>query len=136
MIDFKEIRKQLKGLKLLYVEDDEIIRLQFAKLLSKLNVDVDTAFDGLDGLEKARLKRYDLLLTDIFMPRMNGIELIENIVNIQPDIVVIVNSAFNDANHLHQCEALGVKAYLGKPVDQNTLLNSVIDAMKFLNTSQ
>ena len=69
--------------RILIVDDERIERNGIRFLLKKLNMefDIDEAVNGLDALEKIRQEDYDILLTDVKMPFMDGIELIDNVVN-------------------------------------------------------
>ena len=69
--------------RILIVDDERIERNGIRFLLKKLNMefDIDEAVNGLDALEKMRQENYDILLTDVKMPFMDGIELIDNVVN-------------------------------------------------------
>ena len=87
-----------KGMTLLYIEDDPQARDAANSLFSDFFDDVIVGFDGEDGarLFASNYHKIDLVITDITMPRMNGIEMIHAIRQINPDIAIIVLSAHNE----------------------------------------
>lgn len=92
--------------KILIVDDDEMLCEELAEILTGEDYSVDTAFDGQKGLAAARKARYDLILLDIKMPRMNGFEFLQELKRGATTSKVLVLSA----NH-------SVNAFLGDTVD-------------------
>jgi diguanylate cyclase (GGDEF)-like protein len=114
--------KQLtQNLNVLYVEDDKESREQISEIFQLLFASVDTAFDGEDALEKYKLKSYDILITDINMPRMNGIELTKRVKTLKPSQNIIIISAHNDSEYLLQAIDLGIDNFIIKPVQMEQL---------------
>ena len=89
-----------KTLKVLYVEDNEQARESTVSLLSNIFSNIEVGVDGKDGLEKFKEQKFDLVITDINMPIMNGLEMIEEIKKIDKDIPVIIISAHSENNYL------------------------------------
>ncbi len=112
---------------LLYIEDDTQARDAATSLFSELFNDVIVGVDGKDGarLYAAHHANIDLVITDITMPHMNGIELIHSIRHINPDVAIIVLSAHNEANYLAQTIEAGVDGYLLKPLSIAPMISTL-----------
>ncbi len=127
-----KLKSELK-IKVLYVEDNDIVRKDTVELLKEFFHQVETASNGEEGLEKFKKGKFDLIITDINMPKMNGIEMIKEIKKIDKRIPVIVITAFSDFKYLVECIKLGVYGYILKPIDINQLLevlNTVLEKIK------
>jgi len=122
-------KKLLKRLRALYVEDDDNIRNELAGLLGNFFEKVYTAVDGEDGLEvyKNNKDNIDVILSDINMPGMNGIEMMQEIRKIDPKIPVIFATAYSDTNYLSDAIKLKVYDYIVKPIDIRNLLSVMND---------
>lgn len=107
-----------KSLRLLYVEDDIAIRQETTAILNDIFETVFDAVDGDDGLRlfKSHRDEIDLVITDITMPKKNGIEMIEAIRDIAPDIPILVISAHTEFDYFIQTIESGVDGYLLKPL--------------------
>ncbi len=132
MQKLKELIPFSKSLTALYVEDDDDIRDNFAKVFAEIFDSIEVAVDGKDGLEKYRSGNYDIIITDINMPHMNGIEMIRNIFESNDEQIVIVTSAHDDAQHLLQLIELGIEKFLFKPVDFSRMINVLYRSCKRL----
>ncbi len=117
MTDMIELKQNCSTLNVLYVEDDAKLRDIVADYLKMLFASVVCADDGEIGLEKFQENKFDLVLTDIQMPRMNGIEMIEAIRRIQPEQEIIILTAFSESIYFMDAIRLDVSGYLIKPVD-------------------
>ena len=118
--------------KLLIVDDEQIEREGMAQFIPWEKYDIellDTAWNGVDALEKIQKETPDIVLTDIKMPIMNGIELIERLANTYKDIVVIVLSGYGEYEFTSQAMEYGVRHYVLKPCDEDKII-SVIDHAK------
>jgi C4-dicarboxylate-specific signal transduction histidine kinase len=122
MVDMINLKKYTKDLSLLYVEDDEILREKTADLLSCIFNDISLASDGEIGLDKYKKKKHDIVITDINMPNMNGIEMIENIKNINQEQIIVVTSAHDDSEYLRSLIKLGIENFVLKPIDLEQLV--------------
>lgn len=107
----------------LYVEDQKDIRDEFVDILSLFVDETVTACDGQEGLEKYRQKKPDLIISDIQMPVMTGLEMIKKIRETDIQTPIIVTTAFNDNKYLIEAIDLGVEYYLLKPVMLDKLQN-------------
>jgi YesN/AraC family two-component response regulator len=103
------------GLSLLYVEDADDVRGEVTLFLKGCAGQVYEASNGLEGLEIFRKYHPDLVITDIRMPQMDGIELTRKLHDISGGTPVIVTTAYNEVNYREQLTALGVKDFLVKP---------------------
>jgi YesN/AraC family two-component response regulator len=101
----------------LYVEDDALIRSQTLTFLRRFFSNVDVAEDGALGLEKYKNFEYDIVITDINMPNMNGIEMIEKIKEIDEGQIILVTSAHNDSENLLRLINLNIMRFILKPFD-------------------
>ncbi len=117
--------------KILIIEDEAAIRRVLAKILSEESVtyQVEDAEDGLQGLEKIKNQDYDLVLCDIKMPKMDGIELLEAVKKIKPEIPMVMISGHGDMETAIHSMKLGAFDYISKPPDLNRLLNTVRNAL-------
>ena len=123
MISAKNLREYSKDLKILYVEDDFELRENTSMLLTNLFQKVTTAENGADGLQKYKQELFDIVITDINMPILNGIEMIKEIKSINPEEVIIVTSAHDEAEYLIGLIDLGVDSFILKPIELQKLLN-------------
>ena len=117
--------------KILIIEDEPAIRRVLNKILSEENdtYQVEEAEDGLIGAEKIKDEDYDLVLCDIKMPRMDGIEVLEAIKKIKPEIPVVMISGHGELDTAVNAMKLGAFDYISKPPDLNRLLNTVRNAL-------
>jgi len=117
--------------KILIIEDEAAIRRVLAKILSEESDTyvVEDAEDGIQGLEKIKNNDYDLVLCDIKMPKMDGVEVLEEVKKIKPEIPMVMISGHGDMETAIQTMRLGAFDYISKPPDLNRLLNTVRNAL-------
>lgn len=117
--------------KILIIEDEASIRRVLTKILSEESdtYQVEEAEDGIQGLEKIKNTDYDLVLCDIKMPKMDGVELLEAVKKIKPEIPMVMISGHGDMETAIQTMRLGAFDYISKPPDLNRLLNTVRNAL-------
>ncbi|WP_370391462.1 sigma-54-dependent transcriptional regulator [uncultured Winogradskyella sp.] len=113
--------------KILIIEDEAAIRRVLVKILSEENdtYNVDEAEDGLVGVEKIKKEDYDLILCDIKMPKMDGVEVLEAVKKLKPEIPIVMISGHGDLDTAVNTMRLGAFDYISKPPDLNRLLNTV-----------
>ena len=117
--------------KILIIEDEATIRRVLIKILSEENDSyiVEEAEDGLQGVEKIKNDDYDLVLCDIKMPKMDGVEVLEAVKKIKPEIPMVMISGHGDLETAVNTMRLGAFDYISKPPDLNRLLNTVRNAL-------
>ena len=117
--------------KILIIEDEAAIRRVLTKILSEENesYSVEEAEDGIQVLEKIKNKDYDLVLCDIKMPKMDGVEVLEAVKKIKSEIPFVMISGHGDMETAIQTMRLGAFDYISKPPDLNRLLNTVRNAL-------
>ncbi len=130
MRKIKEILPFSKTLTALYVEDDDNIRENYSKIFQELFKSLDVSINGQEGLDSYKSGAYDIVITDINMPRMNGIEMIRNIFKLNEEQVVVVTSAHDEAKYLIELIDLGVSKFLVKPIDFSKLLSILFRTCK------
>lgn len=128
----QDILALAKNTSVLYVEDEDATRNSIALLFERLFREVLLATNGKEGLDIYRQKRPDLIITDVTMPVMDGFQMIESIRENDLDQKVIVISAHGDSRFLQRAINLRVNGYVMKPVMQDSLLNSITDALELL----
>lgn len=114
-------------IRVLLVDDEEDILWGLSEELSRNKIEVDTATNGLEALEKIKKKQYDFLVTDIRMPGLSGSELLIETKKIQPDIKVIVMTAYGSDEVKQDVLTKGAISYLEKPFDFDQILNVIME---------
>ncbi|SCY16436.1 DNA-binding transcriptional response regulator, NtrC family, contains REC, AAA-type ATPase, and a Fis-type DNA-binding domains [Nonlabens sp. Hel1_33_55] len=116
---------------ILLIEDEAAIRRVLTKILSEENkgYNVTEASDGLEGIELAKDNDYDLILCDIKMPKMDGVEVLTALKKIKPEIPIVMISGHGDLDTAVNTMRLGAFDYISKPPDLNRLLNTVRNAL-------
>ncbi|MEA3352821.1 MAG: response regulator [Campylobacterota bacterium] len=121
--------KLLKTITIMYVEDDPVVMNQTRSLFEKIFKKVFFADNGRDGLETYTTYKdeIEIIVTDINMPELNGIDMIKQINEINSDIPVIVTTAHTDSEHLLNAIELNVDKYIPKPVLVKNLTLNIVD---------
>ena len=136
MIDYISLEKYAKDVSILFVEDDKGISKEMELLLSEVFSNIKVAFDGVEALEEyhkyyALNNKYpDLVLTDIRMPNMNGIELIKHIYKENPTQKIMVLSAHNESEYLMELVNLGIYRFILKPMDYDNFIEIIYKISK------
>ncbi|MEA3513558.1 MAG: response regulator, partial [Campylobacterota bacterium] len=120
---------ELKKITILYVEDDEVVRLQTKTVFEKLFKKVYIGYDGENGLEIYKLNKsdIDIVITDINMPNMDGLTMIKKINNIHNSIPTIVTTAHTDSKHLLNAIDRNVDKYITKPIQIKELTVAIFE---------
>jgi len=114
---------QTKNLRLLFVEDNEAVRVSVLEVFEQYFDNITIAVDGVDGLDKFTTNQdgYDLIISDISMPNLNGLEMAKKIRELDEFIPIIFLTAFTDTNYLLDSIKIGIDGYLSKPLDLDEL---------------
>jgi DNA-binding NtrC family response regulator len=120
--------------KVLIVEDEENERTGLAELVSAWGYHAETARDGVEGFEKVSAWSPSLVVTDLKMPRMGGLELLERIADDSKTIAVIVVTAQGTIDSAVQAMRMGAYDYITKPIDTNRLRTILGNASALLGT--
>ena len=126
----KELLEYSTSLNVLYVEDDEALRQEWKRLLQRFFKNVYVAGDGEIGLELFGEYHVDLVITDILMPNLNGLEMAKEIKTANGQLPVIVNTAFNEEHYLLEAIEVGIDAFLPKPTDLRLLTQTLLRICK------
>ena len=116
--------------KVLVVDDDPTLRLSVSSALSESNYVVEQAQDGEEGVNRVRSGKFDLVLMDVNMPNMGGIEALKEIKSHDPSIIVIMLTAFSNVRDAVQATKEGAYDYLEKPIKSENLVYLVNRALK------
>ncbi len=114
--------KQIYDLTLLYVEDDDELRKQFIRVIKRKFKTVYQAIDGSEAFDIYKNKQPNIIITDINLPKIDGLELIESIRKQDKTTPIIILSAYSDQSKLLRAIKLGLSEYLIKPVPHKKLL--------------
>ncbi len=117
--------------KILLIEDEAAIRRVLSKIITEENenYEVEEAADGLEGIDMISKSDFDLILCDIKMPKMDGVEVLEKVKKLKPEIPIVMLSGHGDLDTAVNTMRLGAFDYISKPPDLNRLLNTVRNAL-------
>ena len=116
---------RLENFTILYVEDDLTTQEIIKDILSSSSKEVFIANDGQEGLELYKEKQPDIVLSDIAMPNMDGLEMSEAIKKMNPTQPIALFTAFSESAFLKRAAELGVATYILKPLDEEQFFNSL-----------
>ena len=124
-------------LTLLYVEDDKALREQFLRVFKPKFKVVYEAVDGEEALEKYKKHHPNMMVVDINLPKINGLEVIKRIRENDNDTAIVVMSAYSDQEKLLKAITLGLSDYMVKPVPHKKLLALLeVMALKYKNIKE
>jgi DNA-binding NtrC family response regulator len=115
--------------KILIIDDEKPIRSTLKEILEYEKFQVDVAADGLAGLEMVKKEKYDVVLCDIKMPQMDGMEVLDNIMKLEDEPSVIMISGHGTIDVAVDALKKGAYDYIAKPLDLNRLLITIRNAM-------
>ncbi len=136
MLNSKEILKYTENLSILFVEDHDELRENTTEILKNFFYRVDCAEDGREALKKYKeyhkenSKYYDLVLSDIQMLNLNGVELTSKLYELNPSQLLIILSAHDDTKYLMPLINLGIEQFIKKPIDYQELLRVLLNSSK------
>ncbi len=131
-MNLNDLKKCAQGISLLYVEDEPQLRESVALYLRKIFEEVRVASNGQEGLAYYQEKRADIVISDIAMPLMNGIEMLKAIKALHPEQRCIITSAYTESHFFMDAIKLNVSAYIIKPIDyaqMNEVLYTTVHAI-------
>lgn len=118
---------------ILYVEDEQILREGITSFFQKIFTNIDIATNGEEGLEKYIQNQHDIVITDIQMPKMDGLQMIREIRAINEKQEIIVISAYTDSEYFTHSIQLGVTGYIIKPIDFSQILKVIEQSVEKLS---
>ena len=116
--------------RLLVIDDEEIVRVCCSRALVAEGYEVDVTSSGKEGLELFGKAKYDLVLVDLKMPRMEGIEVLANIKREAPGQKVIIITGYMALEYSEESSVLGATRYLEKPFAPDVLLETIYEVLK------
>ncbi len=126
----------LKNIKILFVEDEVEICKNIDEAIGDLFALFEIAYDGYAGIKKYKKTTHDIIITDISMPKLNGLDMISKIRKISTSVPIIILSAFSEKEHLFKAIDMSVNKYLVKPIDVDELLNIISEISNGLSSIQ
>ncbi len=131
-ISERETQEHLRRLTVLFVEDEEFSRELCSEFLTRIVGRLVTAPNGAAGLEVWRLDKPDIIITDIQMPYMDGLAMVQEIRSVDRAIPVIIMSAFDEPKYLKRSIDLGVSGYVLKPLEVSMFAATLLDCARSL----
>ena len=142
MVDIKELAKYSKSLNVLYVEDDKQFAKDTIEIFENFFLNVDLSINGEDALLKylqyfdVNHSYYDIIITDISMPKLNGLELVKTIYEHNKIQLIIVISAHNEAEYLVEFINIGIEYFIVKPFDIDEIIQVLCKSSMKIYTSK
>lgn len=139
MIDYVLLEEYCKEISVLLVEDEKEVAMEMKNLLVEIFKKVDIAFDGQEALNcyfnyfKENKNHYDLIISDISMPNMNGIDLSKQIKNINPAQKIVILSAHNEVDNLMDLIDIGINQFILKPFNYDDFFEKIFKISKEIN---
>lgn len=115
---------------ILVIDDEEIVRMSCERILRPVGFHVDAARDGIEAFELLDKSDYGLILTDLKMPNMDGLELMSEILRRQPGAKVIIITGYGTTETAVKAIKMGAHNYIEKPFGPDTLLYAVREAFE------
>lgn len=125
----KKLEQIARNMRLLYVDDNKALCETYSSFFKDIFEEVDYALDGEDALSLYRKEKYELVITDINMPRMNGFTLIKEIKKINPHQPLMIVSAYSEIAYLSKLNQCNANYFLVKPVDRKELMEKVYNCL-------
>ncbi|MCL4536240.1 MAG: response regulator [Nitrospirae bacterium] len=115
--------------RILVIDDEEIVRLSCKRTLVPEGYEVDTAASGKEGMELFEKSKYDLVLIDLKMPGIDGIEVLVNIKRQHPEQNVMIMTGYDTIEHIVESISSGAAHYLEKPFTPDTLIERINEVL-------
>lgn len=124
--DLKLLREICKNYTVLYAEDDIAAQEEIRRTLKRIFKEVYVAPDGKIALELFQQYQPDIIITDIQMPHMSGLELARNVKELSPTTPVILTTAFNEEQYFIKAIEEGIDSFILKPIDKEKFFNTIL----------
>ncbi|EQA45171.1 response regulator receiver domain protein [Leptospira broomii serovar Hurstbridge str. 5399] len=118
-----------RPIKILFVEDELIVSISLSRILAGTFEEVITADDGVKGLQAFQKNSPNIVLTDIRMPKMDGLELSKRIKFLNPKIPIIGITASNEEETLSACRSVGMTEIIIKPLNATLLISKILQLL-------
>jgi len=125
MNDLSHIKELAKNISVLYVEDNELAQRKTAELLRRVFPTVSTASNGEEGLALYMKEKFDLVISDIVMAKLNGLEMATAMKQVHKSQRIIFLSSYSDINFLTQAIELGIDGFVFKPLEHDKFFNVI-----------
>ncbi|WP_338667830.1 response regulator [Pseudodesulfovibrio methanolicus] len=126
----------MKKIRLLLVDDEPDFLTAYARRFKRRNVEITEASSGQQAIDHVRESEFDVVILDVMMPRMNGLETLRRIKAIAPDLPVIILTGHADSSVLIEGMDMGAFDFLLKPVGTDELYFKVLDAVRTRHRGQ
>ncbi|NWF66881.1 MAG: response regulator [Campylobacterales bacterium] len=131
-----KLKEEAKDLLVLYVEDDEATRMIFENMLKKVFNNIVVAENGKEGLEKFKQINPDIVITDIQMPKMNGLDMSLEIKSINKSTPIVLMTAFEDSKYFIKSIEIGIDRYLLKPIKSDYMISVLTDIVELIKNNK
>jgi len=129
-VEIKQLKSITKDMTLLYVEDNSDLSRLNMDLFEDIFKHVDLAMDGHSGLEFYNKNSYDLVITDINLPKINGLAMLKSIFSKDENQSVVVVSAYSENEYKDKLDALEIKHFLSKPISSKNMMSTIYESIK------
>jgi YesN/AraC family two-component response regulator len=129
-MEIEKLIQKTMPLRLLYVEDDEILRVSTVGVFGNFFENIIVGTNGYEGIELFEKNGIDLIITDISMPKMDGIEMIKNIRKKDESVPIIVISAYNEQHIIDDAKQHKISGYIFKPIDLAQMCAQIEEAIQ------
>jgi CheY-like chemotaxis protein len=127
------IKNECKAMKILIIDDESELRYLYKKFLELQNYQVFCAANGVEGILLNEQENPDLIILDMHMPEMSGIETLRNIRNTDDSVIVVILTGYACPDTIRDAVDLNVSEYLSKPFENKELLNVIGKAFGYYN---
>jgi len=131
-MDLKQLKEFSSHLTILYAEDEESVRVNMVSILQMLFKKVLVAENGKEAIELFKQNDVDIIITDVRMPYVDGLEFASFVRNVDNKIPIIVATAHNDVEYFISSIKIGVTNYLLKPISQENTISALSEAIQIL----
>jgi DNA-binding NtrC family response regulator len=120
--------------KILVIDDEDIVRISVSRALAPEGYEIKTVKDGSEGMKQLEQEEFDLVLTDLKMPNMDGIEVLSNIKNRWPKTDVVIVTGYQTVETAVKAIKLGAADYIEKPFTPDSLIAMVSGVFRTRNS--